>query len=124
MGLGKCRNEVYMVKDKINNSEIDDNTPEEEMTVELKLDDGRIVNCVVITILEVDGKDYIALRPLDEKGENADGEVWFYRYKEDENDPNVEPELTYIEDDDECDAVEDAFDEFLDEQEFLLDEDD
>ena len=113
-----------MVKDKINNSEIDDNTPEEEMTVELELDDGRIVNCVVITILEVDGKDYIALLPLDEKGENADGEVWFYRYKEDENDPNVEPELTYIEDDDEYDAVADAFDEYLDDQEFLIDEDD
>ena len=96
-----------MKKDEIR--DMDDNTPEEEMTVELELDDGRVVNCAVITILEVEKKDYIALLPLDEKGENTDGEVWFYRYKEDENDPNVEPELTYIEDDDEYDAVADAF---------------
>ena len=38
--------------------DIDDNTPEEEMTVELELDDGTVVNCAVITILEVDGKDH------------------------------------------------------------------
>ena len=94
--------------------DIDDNTPEEEMTVELELDDGSVVNCAVITILEVDGKDYIVLLPLDEKGENADGEVWFYRYEENEEDPNEEPVLTYIEDDEEYDAVADAFDEFLD----------
>ncbi len=110
------------MKDKLNNRDIDDNTPEEEMTVELELEDGKVVNCAVITILEVDEKDYIVLLPLDEKGENADGEVWFYRYKEDENDPNVEPELTYIEDDDEYEAVADAFDEFLDNEEFLDEE--
>ena len=111
-----------MKKDEI--MDMDDNTPEEEMTVELELDDGRIVNCAVITILEVEKKDYIVLLPLDENGENTDGEVWFYRYKEDENDPNEEPELTYIEDDDEYDAVADAFDEFLDNEEFMADDDD
>ena len=110
-----------MKKDEI--MDMDDNTPEEEMTVELELDDGRIVNCAVITILEVEKKDYIVLLPLDENGENTDGEVWFYRYKEDESDPNIEPELTYIEDDDEYDAVADAFDEFLDNEEFMDDED-
>ena len=109
-----------MKKDEI--KDIDDNTPEEEMTVELELDDGRVVNCAVITILEVEKKDYIVLLPLDENGENTDGKVWFYRYKEDENDPNAEPELTYIEDDDEYDAVADAFDEFLDNEEFMDDE--
>ncbi len=102
----------------------DDNTPEEEMTVELELEDGTVENCVVITILEVDGKDYIVLLPIDKNGEPKDTDVWFYRYEEDENDPNVEPVLTYIEDDDEYEAVEDAFDEFLDNEEFMLDEDD
>ncbi len=91
---------------------------EEEMTVELTLDDGDKVNCAVITILEVSGKDYIALMPLDENGQNNDGEVWFYGYREDENDPNVEPELIFIEDDDEYEDVADAFDEFLDNVEF------
>ncbi|MBQ9134695.1 MAG: DUF1292 domain-containing protein [Lachnospiraceae bacterium] len=96
----------------------ENNFAEEEMTVDLELDDGTNVTCAVITILTVNEKDYIVLLPLDENGENQDGEVWFYGYKEDESDPNVEPELIYIEDDDEYEAVSDAFDEFLDNQEF------
>lgn len=103
----------------------DNNYADEEMTVELELDDGEKVNCAVITILTVQDKDYIALLPLDENGQNTDGEVWFYGYREDENDPNVEPELLFIEDDEEYDAVADAFEEFLDNAEFdeLVDED-
>ena len=46
---------------------------DEEMTVELELEDGQMVNCAVITILTVDKKDYIALLPLDEDGNNDDG---------------------------------------------------
>lgn len=91
---------------------------EEDMTVELELDDGSIVNCAIITILTVGEKDYIVLLPLDEKGESTEGEVWFYQYEEDEDDVNAEPVLTYISDDDEYEAVADAFDEFLDNEEF------
>ena len=69
-------------------------------------------------ILTVNNQDYIVLLPLDENGENEDGEVWFYRYSENENDPNEEPVLDYIDDDNEYEAVADAFDEFLDTQEF------
>ena len=83
---------------------------DEEMTVELELDDGEIVNCAVITILTVENQDY--------SGENEDGEVWFYRYAEDESNPNAEPDLAYIDDDEEYDKVADAFDEYLDEQEY------
>lgn len=90
----------------------------EEMTVELELDDGTIVNCAVITILTVESKDYIVLLPLNENGENEDGEVWFYGYRENPDDPNEEPELDYIEDDDEYEKVSDAFDEYLDGCEF------
>lgn len=91
---------------------------ETDMTVELNLDDGRTVNCAVVTILTVNEQDYIVLLPLDEDGQASEGEVWFYRYSEDENDPNVEPVLDYIDDDDEYEAVADAFDEFLDNEEF------
>ncbi len=100
------------------------NFAEEEMTVELELEDGTNVTCAVITILSVNRKDYIALLPLDENGENQDGEVWFYGYKENQNNPDEEPELQYIEDDEEYETVSDAFDEFLDNQEFdeLVDE--
>ena len=91
---------------------------EEEMTVELELDDGSIVNCAVITILTVSSRDYIVLLPLNEAGENEDGEVWFYRYSENPDDPNEEPELDYIDDDEEYENVAEAFDEYLDDCEF------
>ena len=90
----------------------------EEMTVELDLEDGTSVTCAIVTILTVSSQDYIALLPLNEEGDNADGEVWFYRYHENPDDPNEEPELTYIDDDEEYEAVADAFDEYLDSAEF------
>ena len=40
------------------------------------------------------------------------------RYSENEDDPNAEPELSYIDDDDEYENVADAFDEYLDTVEF------
>lgn len=97
---------------------------DEEMYVEIDLDEGT-VKCSIVTIFEVEGKDYIALLPLDENGENYDGEVWIYGYKEDENNPDEEPELIYIEDEEEYEKASDAFDEFLDAQEFdeIVDED-
>ncbi len=93
-------------------------TEKEEMTVDLELDDGSKVTCAIVTILTVSGKDYIALLPLNADGENTEGEVWFYRYSENPKDPDEEPVLGYIEDDEEYEAVADAFDEFLDNAEF------
>lgn len=102
-----------------------ENEAEEEMTVELELMDGTTLTCAVVTILTVQEKDYIVLLPLDENGENSDGEVFIYGYKENENDPNEEPEMIYIDDDDEYEMVADAFDEYLDSVEFdeLVEED-
>ena len=56
---------------------IENNTPEEEMKVELNLDDGSTVMCEVITILEVNGKEYIALLP-EGQDDSEDQDVWFY----------------------------------------------
>ena len=111
---------------KSNNQSADNGYDAEEMTVDLDLEDGTTVTCAVVTILTLSDRDYIALLPLDENGDNADGEVWFYRYSENPDDANEEPELEYIDDDDEYEAVADAFDEFLDSSEFdeLVDEDD
>lgn len=90
-----------------------DNEERDEMTVTLTLDDDTELECVVITIFEVGGRDYIALLPTE--GEDADtGEVYLYRYSE----ADGQPELDNIEDDDEYEIVSDAFDEFLDDQEF------
>lgn len=93
-----------------------DDYVDEDMTVTIDTDDGE-VTCSILTILTVDNKDYIALLPQDKEG-NTGEDVWFYGYKEDPNDPNVEPELIYIEDEDELEAVYDKFDEYLDEIEF------
>lgn len=106
---------------KTNNQNTFNQQPEgndEEMTVTLELDDGSSVTCAVVTILSVAKQDYIVLLPLEEDGENHDGNVWFYRYSENEADPNEEPVLTYIEDDEEYEMVADAFDEYLDNVEF------
>lgn len=87
----------------------------EEVTVTLTLDNDEEVECAVLTIYTVDNKDYIALLPLDEEGDNEEGEVYIYRYIET---ADGEPSLENIEDDDEYEAAADAFDEWLDEQEF------
>lgn len=87
----------------------------DEMFVTLSFDDGTEEECEVITIFEANGgKDYIALIPVANK-DNDESDIYFYRYLEDES---GEPELENIEDDDEYDAVIDAFDEMLDEAEF------
>ncbi|MGN0342594.1 MAG: DUF1292 domain-containing protein [Roseburia sp.] len=89
---------------------------EEDIMVTLNLDDGNDVECRILTIFEVDDQDYIALLPLDEKGQdNAEGEVYIYRYFEDEQ---GEPSLENILSDEEYEAVADRFDELLDEAEF------
>ena len=87
--------------------------PAEEMTVTLTLDDGSELECVVLTIFEAGGRDYIALLPLE--GEDAEeGEVYLYRYTEIDGNPD----LQNIEDDEEYEIVADALDELLDEQEY------
>lgn len=85
----------------------------EEMTVTLTLDDGRDLECAILTIFEAGGRDYIALLPLDDV-EADEGQVYLYRYCE----ADGEPELENIEDDEEYEIVADAFDEFLDTQEY------
>ncbi len=84
-----------------------------QISVDLDLDDGRSVTCDTITVLKVDGKNYIALTPRD----NED-EVWFYGLEGDITDETVEPELIYIDDDEIYEAITDAFDEYLDSLDF------
>ena len=91
--------------------------PEEAMSVEIELEDGTVVNCEVLTILTVAGNDYIALLPEGQEDKD-EADVWFYGYSENPDDPNEEPVLSYIEDDDVYEKVADAFDEYLDECEF------
>ena len=85
----------------------------EEMTVTLTLDDGREIECVVLTIFPAGGKDYIALLPMDDI-EAEDGEVYLYRY----DNSTGSPVLDNIESDEEYDAVADMFDQMLDAAEY------
>ena len=49
----------------------------DQPTVTLTLDDDTEVKCAVLTIFPAPNqKEYIALLPLDENGENEDGEVY------------------------------------------------
>ncbi len=88
----------------------------EDYRVTLDLDDGRTIECAIMTILESDGRDYIVLVPVDENEEPMEsGEVYIYRYIEDED---GNPGLENIYDDEEFERVSDRFDEYLDEEEF------
>lgn len=91
---------------------------DESMTVDITLDDGTVVTCTIVTILTVEVQDYIVLLPLDENGENTDGEVWIYRYYENEDDPDEEPRIEYIDNEEEYEMISDKFDEYLDNAEF------
>ncbi len=85
-------------------------------TVTLTLDDDSVIECAILTVFKADDKEYIALLPLDENGQNTDGEVYLYRYINDGNEGG--PMLENILDDDEYEAAADAFDEMMDAAEF------
>lgn len=90
------------------------NAEDEAVTVTLTLDNNEVVECAILTIYEVNDREYIALLPLNEDGENDSGDVYLYRYEEEDG----EPALDNIDDDDEYEIAADAFDEWLDAQEF------
>ena len=84
----------------------------DDIRVSLELDDGE-VECKILFIFEIKDQDYIALIPLDEKGnENEDGEVFLYRYFEDDQ---CLPSIENIESEEEYELAADRFDEILDE---------
>lgn len=84
-------------------------------TMTLTLDDGSEIECGVLAIFPVQNKQYIALVPLNEEDDSEEGEVYLYCYVEDED---GEIQLINIEEDDEYEAVADAFDELLDSEDF------
>lgn len=81
---------------------------EEEMeTMFLTLEDDTEVECGVLGVFEVEGKEYIALLPLE------DETVLIYKYKE----CGEDIELDIIEDDDEFEKVSNAFYDLYEEEE-------
>ena len=101
--------------DKLNWNLGENGEEAEETTVTLTLDDDTTLECIVINIFQAGDKEYIALLPLDENGENEDGEVYLYRYTVD---ASGQPKLDNIESDEEYEIASDAFDELLDSMEY------
>lgn len=88
-------------------------TEDEDICVTLELEDGTQTECEILTIFEVNDQDYIVLFPIDENdNDSEEGTVYIYRYFEDEE---GNPSLEAIEDDKEYEAVEEIFDQLLDE---------
>ena len=68
------------------------------------------VECAILTVFPVDAKEYIALLPLDENGQNESGEVYLYTFARTES---GDPMLSNIESDEEYAKAAVAFDTVL-----------
>lgn len=79
-------------------------------TISLTLDDNTEVECAILTIFPVKEKEYIALLPLDENGQNQDGEVYLYVFSRTEQ---GDPMLANIESDEEYASAAEAFNTIL-----------
>ena len=88
----------------------------ESLTVTLTLENDEELECAVLTIFETDGREYIALLPLDENGDNDDGQVYLYRFID--NGEDEEPGLENIIEDKEFERVPEAFNDWMEEQDF------
>ena len=82
-------------------------------TVTLTLDNDEELECEVVSIFEAGDREYISLLPLGGE-EEKNGEVFIYRFHEE----NGVPVLENIESDEEYEIVAEAFDEELDAMEY------
>ena len=83
---------------------------ENHKTITLTMEDDTEVECAILTVFPVDAKEYIALLPLDENGQNESGEVYLYTFARTES---GEPMLSNIESDEEYAKAAVAFDTVL-----------
>lgn len=82
-------------------------SPENHNTITLTLDDDTEIECAILTVFPVEKQEYIALLPLDENGQNQNGEVYLYKFSRTEK---GDPVLANIEDDEEYGNAAEAFD--------------
>mgnify|MGYP006073514177 FL=1 len=85
-------------------------------TVTLSLDNDEELECAVLGIFVAVSRDYIALLPLDENGDDEDSQVYLYRYID--NGEEEEPGLENILDDAEFELASNAFNDWMEEQDF------
>ena len=82
----------------------------------MTLENNEELECAVLNIFEAEEKEYIALLPLDENGDNTDGQIYLYRFID--NGEEEEPGLENIEEDEEFDRDSAIFNKWLDTQDF------
>lgn len=101
--MGEMYGEEYV-------GDFDEDEEEAEM-ITLTMEDGTEVPCIVLTIVEVEGQDYIALLPISEEMlESDESNGFIFRYSEDEDGC---PVLEGIEDDEEFEMVGAVLDEIM-----------
>ena len=89
--------------------------PEDFNALEVPLDDGTEVTFEVIMVFEVEGREYIALTPAAEDGEEGDEvEVTMFRYDSGKDEDMLEDNET----EEELDKLYEAFDEIFESEEF------
>ena len=89
----------------MNNNEMD--------TVTLYLEDDSAIECQILCFLKAGNNQYIALLPPEDGEEESP--VYLYRYSESDD---GEPQIENIVDDEEFEIASDAYDEWLDAQEY------
>ncbi len=85
-----------------------------EDTITLYLDNNVEVECDILAIFSIKEQFYVALMPQTPVEGYEPGEYFLYRYQSD----GETVELSDIKTDEEWEAVEDKFEELLDEEEF------
>lgn len=88
----------------------------ESSTVTLTLDNDEELECSVLGIFEAGSREYIALLPFSENGNDEDGPVYLYRYID--NGEEEEPGLENILEDEEFELASQAFNDWVEEQDF------
>lgn len=83
-----------------------------DVSINVELDDGRVMDLDVLVRFPLNDMQYIALSP---SGDETFETIYLYRFAED---ADGQPILTNIETDEEYEAVADRFDEILDEIEY------
>lgn len=104
-----------MSKDNLEDSWALGQDGEEYDTVTLTLEDNSEMECLVLTTLDVEDNQYIALLPVEGQSEEEEGTVYLYRMVVKGED---DIDLINIEDDEEYEKASDAFEQYLDSLEF------
>ena len=88
----------------------------ESLSVTLTLENDEELECDVLTIFETDSRQYIALLPVNADEDSEDGQIYLYRLID--NGEGEEPGLENIVDDDEFERASEAFNDWMESQDF------